>query len=157
MAAQPPQLLGAVMDGPRLHLSSCWISRQGSYEVLGCSEQHHRTCAATWNSQGLSLHEFPDSAACTTLAQMKWDNVSSVWSSTSTKQGIGFVTELAFETSGGSVDYLHCRMVLDGVSGNFLDFLHEVKGCRFKEGSAPAWVMSPWAAPFYRCGFTSKR
>jgi len=157
MASQPPQLKGAVVDEPGLHFTSCWFSRHGNYEALGSSGQVHRRCTAVWNSEGLSLHEVADSHAYTTLAEMKWDNVSSVWSSTSTNHGVGLVTDIAFETSGGSVDYLRCRVVLDGISGNFLHFLYEVKGCRFKEGCAPAWVMSSWAAPFYRRGFTSKR
>merc|ERR1719219_1365273 len=157
MAVQPLQLSEDEVDEPRLHFTHCWFSQHGNYEALDCLGQHDHSCLALWNNEELSLHESADSGAYMTLAKMKWDDVSSVWSSTSTEHGVGFVTDLAFETSGGNVDYMRCRFVLDGVGGEFLHFLFEVKGCRFKEGRAPARVMSSWAAPFYRRGFASKR
>lgn len=110
---------------------------------------------ASWDSQALQLS--PAGAVGEPAAVVEWHDVSSVWASLRTKEGLDISFEVGLETWGGEVDYVRIQGPINEASGRFLDFLQTAKSDRLKEGRAPGFALSPWAAVFYRHGISSNR
>lgn len=111
--------------------------------------------SVVWDSGSIRLFKGPQSGDA--LATMQWRDVSGIWASFRVKEATALLFEVDLEAKSGDMDFLCLRGPVNEASGRFLDFVQAVKAEKLKEGRAPSFAMSSWAAPLYQNGLTCNR
>lgn len=143
-----------------LHVSSYQLSRHGAVS-RGRSESGSCDYTCSWDSEKIRLA--PSGGAGggegdgdgKAVAALPWLHVTGIWVSLASSDA-AFKLHVTFEAAHAAcdLDFLSVTAAMDGVGGDFLRFLQDSHAGRVKEGRAPAFATSRWAAPLYAAGFS---